>query len=55
MSFSESDYQAAAQRLGAPVAHVKAIADVESAGETFWTSTASSCRRCASRHTGSAS
>jgi murein L,D-transpeptidase YcbB/YkuD len=36
MSFSESDYQAAAQRLGAPVAHVKAIADVESAGETFW-------------------
>jgi hypothetical protein len=37
MSFSEADYQAAAQRLGAPVANVKAIADVESAGETFWT------------------
>ena len=36
MSFTEADYQAAAQRLGAPVAHVKAIADVESAGETFW-------------------
>jgi hypothetical protein len=36
MSFSESDYQSAAQHLGAPVAHVKAIADVESAGETFW-------------------
>ncbi len=37
MSFTEADYQAAAQRLGAPVANVKAIADVESAGETFWT------------------
>jgi murein L,D-transpeptidase YcbB/YkuD len=36
MSFSEADYQSAAKRLGAPVAHVKAIADVESAGETFW-------------------
>jgi hypothetical protein len=36
MSFAEPDYQSAAQRLGAPVAHVKAIADVESAGETFW-------------------
>jgi hypothetical protein len=36
MSFTETDYQAAAQRLGAPVAHVKAIADVESAGEPFW-------------------
>jgi murein L,D-transpeptidase YcbB/YkuD len=36
MSFTEADYQAAARRLGAPVAHVKAIADVESAGETFW-------------------
>jgi N-acetylmuramidase/Putative peptidoglycan binding domain len=36
MSFTETDYQAAAQRLGAPVAHVKAIADVESAGESFW-------------------
>ncbi len=37
MSFSEADYQSAAKRLGAPIAHVKAIADVESAGETFWT------------------
>jgi murein L,D-transpeptidase YcbB/YkuD len=37
MSFTEADYQSAAQRLGAPVANVKAIADVESAGETFWT------------------
>jgi hypothetical protein len=37
MSFTEADYQQAAQRLRAPVAHVKAIADVESAGETFWT------------------
>jgi hypothetical protein len=37
MSFTEADYQAAAKRLGAPVAHVKAMADVESAGETFWT------------------
>jgi murein L,D-transpeptidase YcbB/YkuD len=37
MSFAEADYQVAAKRLGAPVAHVKAIADVESAGEAFWT------------------
>jgi peptidoglycan hydrolase-like protein with peptidoglycan-binding domain len=37
MSFTEADYQAAATRLVAPVANVKAIADVESAGETFWT------------------
>jgi peptidoglycan hydrolase-like protein with peptidoglycan-binding domain len=37
MSFTEADYQAAATRLAAPVANVKAIADVESAGETFWT------------------
>jgi murein L,D-transpeptidase YcbB/YkuD len=36
MSFSEADYQSAAERLAAPVANVKAIADVESAGETFW-------------------
>jgi murein L,D-transpeptidase YcbB/YkuD len=36
MSFTEADYLSAAKRLGAPVAHVKAIADVESAGETFW-------------------
>ena len=36
MSFTEADYQSAATRLGAPIAHVKAIADVESAGETFW-------------------
>ena len=36
MSFTEVDYQAAAARLAAPVANVKAIADVESAGETFW-------------------
>lgn len=37
MSFSEADYQAAATRLVVPVANIKAIADVESAGETFWT------------------
>ena len=37
MSFTEADYQAAATHLVAPVANVKAIADVESAGETFWT------------------
>lgn len=36
MSFTEVDYLSAARRLGAPVAHVKAIADVESAGEPFW-------------------
>ena len=37
MSFTETDYQSAAKRLSAPVAHVKAVAEVESAGETFWT------------------
>jgi hypothetical protein len=36
MSFTEADYQSAAKRLRVPVAHVKAIAEVESAGETFW-------------------
>ena len=36
MSFTEADYQSAAKRLRAPVAYVKAIAEVESAGETFW-------------------
>lgn len=33
----EADYELAARRLKWPVAHVKAMADVESAGETFWT------------------
>lgn len=36
MSFSEADYQSAAKRLRAPVAHVKAMSAVESSGETFW-------------------
>jgi len=36
MAFTAQDYQAAATRLGAPVAHIKAFADVESSGETAW-------------------
>lgn len=36
MSFTEADYQTAAGKLGAPVANVKAMAQVESAGENFW-------------------
>lgn len=34
--FTESDYQAAAQRLQVPVAAIKAVADVESNGVTHW-------------------
>lgn len=34
--FSESDYGVAANRLDAPVAHVKAMAEIESSGATFW-------------------
>lgn len=37
MSFSEQDYQEAANKLGVPVARVKAVAEVESGGATFWT------------------
>jgi hypothetical protein len=36
MSFSEQDYQAAADKLGAPVAAIQAVADVEASGVTFW-------------------
>lgn len=36
MSFDEADYRRASARLDIPVAHIKAIAAVESAGETFW-------------------
>ncbi|WP_422036528.1 N-acetylmuramidase domain-containing protein [Reyranella sp.] len=35
--FDNADYQRAAARLDAPLAHVKAMAAVESSGETFWT------------------
>ena len=31
MSFSDTDYQAAAARLGVPVAAIKAVAEVEAA------------------------
>lgn len=34
--FDNSDYQRAATRLGVPVSYVKAMAAVESAGETIW-------------------
>jgi peptidoglycan hydrolase-like protein with peptidoglycan-binding domain len=34
---SEAAFAAIAARLGAPVPHVKAVAQVESSGETFWT------------------
>lgn len=36
MSFSEADYQDAADKLGCDVAAVKAVADVESNGTTHW-------------------
>lgn len=36
MSFSEADYQDAADKLGCDVATVKAVADVESNGTTHW-------------------
>ncbi len=36
MPFDDADYRRAAARLDVPVAHIKAIAAVESAGETFW-------------------
>lgn len=36
MSFDEADYRRASARLDIPVAHIKAISAVESAGETFW-------------------
>lgn len=36
MSFSEADYQDAADKLGAPVSRVKAFAKVEAAGATHW-------------------
>ncbi len=36
MSFSESDYEDAADKLGCEVAAVKAVADVESNGATHW-------------------
>lgn len=35
--FDTADYQRAAARLDVPVAHVMAMAAVESSGETFWT------------------
>ncbi len=34
---TEADYQAAADRLGVPIAAVKAVAEVESSGVSFWT------------------
>src|SRR5580704_14579953 len=34
--FTEADYAGAAARLVAPVAHIKAFAQVESSGETEW-------------------
>jgi len=37
MSFSEDDYLRAADSLGVPVARIKAVAEVESNGATFWT------------------
>src|SRR5215475_2182058 len=36
MSFSETDYQKAAETLGVGVEMVKAFAEVESHGETHW-------------------
>lgn len=36
MSFAEADYEAAAARLGVDVPAVKAVAEVESNGETNW-------------------
>lgn len=36
MAFDAADYRRAASRLDVPVAHVMAMAAVESAGETFW-------------------
>lgn len=36
MAFDEADYRRAAARLNVPVAHIMAMAAVESAGETFW-------------------
>ena len=35
MSFSDTDYQAAAARLGVPVAAIKAVAEVEAGGATL--------------------
>ena len=35
--FDTADYQRAAARLDVPVAHIMAMAAVESAGETLWT------------------
>ena len=36
MSFSDTDYEAAAARLGVPVAAIKAVAEVEAGGATQW-------------------
>ena len=36
MAFDEADFRRASARLDVPVAHIKAITAVESAGETFW-------------------
>jgi hypothetical protein len=36
MAFDEADYRRAAARLDVPIAHIMAMAAVESAGETFW-------------------
>ena len=36
MSFSEDDYEAAAARLGVPVAAIEAVAEVEAGGATHW-------------------
>jgi murein L,D-transpeptidase YcbB/YkuD len=36
MSFTEKDYQTAANKLGVPIAAVKAVAEVESNGVTNW-------------------
>lgn len=35
--FDQADFERAARDLDVPIAHIKAIVDVESAGETFWT------------------
>jgi hypothetical protein len=37
MGFEEADYQTAADALAVPIARIRAVADVESSGATFWT------------------
>jgi hypothetical protein len=36
VAFDQVDYRRAAARLNVPIAHIMAMASVESAGETFW-------------------